>query len=250
MSRVAVTGASGKMGRSLVRALAGHRSLQLAAAVERPGSGDIGKDPGQVAGIGDTGIVIADDLASVTGRFDILIDFTIASATAENIEICASAGKKMVIGTTGLDVPAQQRLVELSRSMAIVQASNFSVGVNVTFRLLEVAAAMLGDSVDIEILEVHHRHKVDAPSGTALTMAEILAGHHSGRMPEIHSMRTGDIVGEHTVVLAGAGERIEIVHRAHSRENFAEGALRAAMWLEEVDSGLHDMRDVLGQGTS
>ena len=265
MTRVGITGAAGRMGKTLITALHDNDALTLSAAIERPGVDAIGADAGEIAGIGRTGVVIADDLAAVCDDFDVLIDFTIAQATAANVEVCANHGKRMVIGTTGLS-DEQTRAVETAAGkIAIVWAPNYAIGVNATFKLAEIAASIMGDSVDIEIIESHHRNKVDAPSGTALGLGRAVARSLGRDLSEVavygregqtgvrdratigfHSIRAGDIVGEHTVVFAGAGERLEITHRAESRTNFAEGALRAAGWITGKDSGLYDMRDVLG----
>lgn len=265
MTKIAVTGAAGKMGRTLIQTITETEGLEIAAAIERPGLSIIGTDAGQLAGVGHLNIPVTDQLALVCEDFDVLIDFTIATATVENMEICARFGRKMIIGTTGLTGKEKGRLTELVADMAVVFASNFSVGINAAFRLVEVAAQIFGDTVDIEILEAHHRHKADAPSGTALTMGEIIAdslgrdlkdiavygreGHTGERARNtigFHSLRAGDIVGEHTVVFTGLGERLEITHRAQSRVNFAEGAVRAASWVMGREKGLYDMRDVLG----
>jgi 4-hydroxy-tetrahydrodipicolinate reductase len=264
LTRIAITGAAGKMGRTLIQMISDMPGLEITAAIEKEGSSFVGVDAGELAGISKLGITVTDDLSSVCDAFDVLIDFTIASATLNNIDICAAAGRRMVIGTTGLSDDDKQHLKELTADMAVVFATNFSVGVNATFKLIEVAAEIFGDSVDIEIIEAHHRHKVDAPSGTALTMGELVSetlgrklddvathgreGHTGARNREtigFHSIRAGDIVGEHTVIFAGAGERVEITHRAHSRDNFAQGAVRAASWVMDKSSGLFDMRDVL-----
>ncbi len=239
--------------------------MQLTAAIERPDSSTIGGDAGELVGLGKLDVKVSGDLDAVCDAFDVLIDFTIASATAKNMEICARAGRKMVIGTTGLSELERERLNALSTEMSVVFATNYSVGVNATFRLLEVAAEIFGDDVDIEIIEAHHKYKVDAPSGTAITMGEVITNTLGRNLDEVavhgrkgltgereagtigfHSIRAGDIVGEHTVVFAGAGERLEITHRAHSRTNFAEGAIRAVSWVMNQSSGLYDMRDVLG----
>ena len=269
MIRIAVTGAAGKMGRTLIQTITETEGVVVSAAIEQPESAVIGADVGEIAGVGKLGISITGDLKSVCNDFDVLIDFTIASATAANVEVCAQAGRKMIIGTTGLGEEEKKRLGELASNIAVVFATNFSIGVNATFKLLEVATQIFGESVDIEIIEAHHRHKVDAPSGTALTMGEVIAGSLGRELQEVavhgrqgqtgersreaigfHSIRAGDIVGEHTVVFAGRGERVEITHRAHSRVNFAEGAVRAATWIMQQETGLFDMRDVLGLGTS
>ncbi len=265
MVNVAVTGASGRMGRTLIEALGNTAGLTLTAAVERPGLVEIGRDAGELAGVGTCGVKITDSLEAVCADFDVLIDFTIADATTANVEICRRNGRKMVIGTTGLNQDQLATLDTAAVQIPIVHASNFSVGVNVTFRLAEIAARILGDSVDVEILEAHHRHKVDAPSGTAVTLGQVIArelgrdlntdavygregftGERARRTIGFNSVRAGDIVGEHTVMFAGEGERIEITHRAQSRMNFAVGALRAAEFVAGRDHGIYDMRDVLG----
>ncbi len=263
--KIGVTGAAGKMGQTLIREVAASEGLKLTAAIEHPGSSMLGVDAGELAGVGHMDVAVVDDLSAVVGEFDVLIDFTIAAATVSNMEICAAANRNMIIGTTGLDDPQIRHLHVLGEHMAVVFAPNFSVGVNASFRLLQVAAAIFGDSVDIEILETHHRQKVDAPSGTALTMGKVIAdtlgrdlkgvaihgrvGHTGARKAKtigFHSVRAGDVVGEHTVVFAGQGERLEITHRAHSRLNFAEGALRAAVWVMTQPKGIYNMQDVLG----
>lgn len=268
MTNIAITGAAGRMGLTLVAAINEHPDLILAAALERQGVDAIGKDVGILAGLGPLGVPVTDNLAAVCDRFDVLIDFTVASATATNIEICRALGKKMVIGTTGLNAAQKATLTSAGNSIAIVFASNYSVGVNVTFKLAEIAAGILGTSVDIEIIEAHHRHKVDAPSGTALSLGEAIAGALGRNLNEVavhgregitgerdrntigfHAIRGGEIVGDHTVVFAGTGERLEITHRAQSRMNFAEGALRAASFVVNQSHGVYDMQQVLGLKT-
>jgi 4-hydroxy-tetrahydrodipicolinate reductase len=253
------------MGKTLIAAILEAEDVSLGAAVERPGLSLIGFDAGDVAGVGKLGVELVDDIESVVGDFDVLVDFTIADSTVKNLEICRAAGKKMVIGTTGLTTEQIRVLDECAQDMAIVFAPNMSVGINVTFKLLEIAAGILGDGVDIEIIESHHRNKIDAPSGTALGMGEIIASALGRNLADVavygrqgntgarddkaigfESIRAGDIVGEHSVMFAGAGERIEISHKAHSRMNFAQGALRAAAWLADKQTGRFDMQDVLG----
>lgn len=265
MTRIAITGCAGRMGKTLIAAIQETAGVSLGAAIERPGFSLIGSDAGDVAGVGRLDVELVDNLESVTGNFDVLVDFTIPEATASNLEICRAARKKMVIGTTGLTMEQIGLLDECALHTAIVFAPNMSVGVNVTFKLLEIAAGILGDDVDIEIIEAHHRNKIDAPSGTALGMGEVIAaaldrnladiavygrqgntGVRGGKTIGFESIRAGDIVGEHTVMFAGVGERIEISHKAHSRMNFARGALRAASWLTDRHSGRFDMQDVLG----
>lgn len=264
MTNIAITGAAGRMGKTLIAAVEETEGVRLAAAIESPGNPAIGVDAGEAAGVGKLGVPIVDSLESVCGKFDVLIDFTIAEATVSNLSVCAAHGKKMVVGTTGLDEAQKSELHDTGKKIAIVFAPNFSVGVNATFKLLEVAAGIFGDDVDIEVIEAHHRHKVDAPSGTALRMGEVVAhalgrdldkvaqhgreGHTGERERStigFHAIRGGDIVGDHTVVFAAAGERVEITHRAHSRVNFASGAVRAAAWLANKETGVYDMQDVL-----
>jgi 4-hydroxy-tetrahydrodipicolinate reductase len=265
MVNIAITGAAGRMGKTLITAVAETDGVELGAAIERPGMSVIGADAGEVAGIGKTGVSIVADLSKVMDRFDLLIDFTVVEATLANLALCQQSGKQMVIGTTGFEDSQKQTLQHSSEDIAIVFAPNMSVGVNVTFKLLEVAASIFGDDVDVEVIELHHRHKVDAPSGTALRMGEIVAkvlgrdlnevalfgregimGERKRETIGFESIRAGDSVGEHTVMFAGAGERVEISHKAQSRMNFAKGALRAALWLGDKESGLFDMQDVLG----
>ena len=257
MIRVAVNGAAGRMGRTLAEAIREADGLALTAAFEHPESPAIGDAA--------DGVRIGPDVAAGAADFDVLIDFTEPSATLEALAPCEAHGKGLVIGTTGFDAPGLERIRSASRRVPILMAPNMSVGVNATFRLIEMAARVLGDDVDVEVYEAHHRHKIDAPSGTAVRMGEILAktlgrdldtdavygrvgftGARDARTIGFHSVRGGDIVGEHTVVFAGAGERIEITHRAQSRKNFAMGALRAVRFVAERESGLFGMEDVLG----
>jgi len=263
--RIAIVGAAGRMGRSLVEACHDTSDMSLTAALERPGSPFLGKDAGELAGVGANRVMIADDLAGQADRFDVLIDFTRPEATMNNLDICRKAGKRMVIGTTGFSPEQRDVLVKAGNDIALVAAPNMSVGVNLCFKLLETAAKVLGDEVDIEIVEAHHRHKVDAPSGTALRMGEVVAqtlgrdlkacavygregntGERDRKTIGFATLRAGDIVGDHTVMFAGLGERVEITHKATSRMTFAKGALRAAQWVANKKQGLFDMQDVLG----
>ena len=265
MVRVAVTGAAGRMGRALIEACQQAEGVKLGAAIERQGSSVIGVDAGELAGVGRLNVPVVDSLAAVTGDFDVLIDFTRPEVTLANLAVCHKAGKKMVIGTTGLDDVQKAALREAADSIAIVFAPNMSVGVNLCLKLLDLAARVLGDEVDIEIIEAHHRHKVDAPSGTALRMGEVVAaalgrdikecavygregntGERDRKTIGFETIRAGDIVGEHTVMFASLGERVEITHKASSRMTFAKGAVRAAGWLMRHPKGLFDMQDVLG----
>src|SRR5690554_4272889 len=264
MLRVAVVGAAGRMGKTLIEAVRMVPALQLTAAIDRPESSLIGADVGELAGVGRIGVNLVGDLSSVLDQFDVLIDFTHPTVTLSNLAICRQAGKAMVIGTTGFSEAERQLLKDAGQEIAIVFAANFSVGVNLCLKLLDTAARVLGDDADIEIIEAHHRHKIDAPSGTALVMGEVIAKElgrdlkecaiygREGRTGErdrktigFETIRAGDIVGEHTVMFAGEGERIEITHKASSRMNFARGAVRAAAWLVKQEAGLYDMQDVL-----
>lgn len=264
-TRIAVTGAAGRMGRTLVGACQDFEGVRLAGAIEAPGNAFVGQDAGMLAGIGDIGMPVGDSLEAIGTDFDVLIDFTLADASTENIHICRAAGKCAVVGTTGFSAAQRAQVAKDAEHIALVLAPNMSVGVNLCFKLLEVAARALGDEVDVEIIEAHHRHKVDAPSGTAVRMGEVVAralgrdlaecavygrqghtGERDRRAIGFETVRAGDIVGEHTVMFAGTGERVEITHRASSRLNFAHGALRAARWIIGREPGIYDMQDVLG----
>ena len=263
MTRIAIAGAAGRMGRNLVMACAASEGVQLTQALERPDGPLIGSDAGVVAGIEVQGVIISDTLDAA--QFDVLIDFTHPTVTSLNVDFCLKHGKKMVIGTTGCDKDLVQKLEQAGDSIAIMYAPNMSVGVNLCLKLLQTAAKVLGDTVDIEIIEAHHRHKVDAPSGTALKMGEVIADSLGRNLSEcavygregqtgarerhtigFETIRAGDIVGEHTVLFASEGERIEITHKASSRMTFANGAVRAAHWISQKSSGLFGMDDVLG----
>lgn len=263
--KIGIIGAAGRMGRMLIEATLANPDATLAAAVDMPGSSLIGSDAGELVGQAACGVTLSDSLEKVVKDADVFIDFTVAAATLNNIDICRAAGTRLVIGTTGLNAEQQATLRAASKNVAICYAPNYSVGVNLCFKLLEVAASVLGDEVDVEIMEAHHRHKVDAPSGTALRMGEVVAqtlgrnlddcavygreGHTGARERAtigFATVRAGDIVGDHTVMFAGEGERVEITHKASSRMAFARGAVRAALWLGEKDNGLFDMQDVLG----
>lgn len=263
--RIAVVGASGRMGLCLIKAAALAKNAELAVAVSRPESLAIGRDAGELAGISVVGVKVGDNLASEVDQFDVLIDFTRPDASMAFIETCREAGKKIVIGTTGYSDAQKARISEAAKDVAIVMAPNMSVGVNLSLKLLEMTAKVMGDYTDIEVIEAHHRHKVDAPSGTALRMGEVIAdalgrdlkecaiygregntGERDRKTIGFSTIRAGDIVGEHTVMFADDGERVEITHKATSRMTFANGAVRAAVWLADKDSGLYDMQDVLG----
>jgi 4-hydroxy-tetrahydrodipicolinate reductase len=253
------------MGLCLIRAAVLADKAALVVAVSRPGSEDVGKDAGEIAGIGEFGVKIVDDLAVVLDQFDVLIDFTRPDASMGFIELCRQSGKQLVIGTTGYSDAQKAIINEAAKDVAIVLAPNMSIGVNLAFKLLEIAAKVMGNDTDIEIIEAHHRHKIDAPSGTALRMGEVIAetlgrdlkdcavygregnvGERDRKTIGFSTIRAGDIVGDHTVMFVDDGERLEITHKATSRMTFANGAVRAAIWLSDKPNGLYDMQDVLG----
>jgi len=265
MIRIAITGAAGRMGRTLIEACHQTPTVECSAALEHPNNTVIGSDAGEIAGIGKLGVTIVSDLSSVIDDFDVLIDFTVPEVTLANLFLCQSAKKRIIIGTTGFSEDQKADIQKSAQDIGIVFAPNMSVGVNLTFKLLEIAAKVLGNSVDIEIIEAHHRHKKDAPSGTALRMGEVIAqtldrdlakcavygregktGERERQTIGFETIRAGDIVGEHTVMFADMGERVEISHKASSRMTFANGAVRAAEWIMQHDQGLFDMQDVLG----
>ena len=264
MIRIAIAGAGGKMGRQLIQAVSQIEGVTLGAAFEREGSSLIGSDAGELAGIGLCGVKVTDNLLKAKDQFDVLIDFTRPEGTLAHLTFCVEHKKMMIIGTTGFDEAGKQAIANAAQQIAIVFAANFSVGVNLVLKLLEKATQIMGDYTDIEIIEAHHRHKVDAPSGTALAMGEAIAdalccnlneravycreGHTGERQKGaigFATIRAGDIVGEHTAIFADVGERVEISHKASSRMTFANGAVRAALWLAKQPVGLYDMRDVL-----
>jgi 4-hydroxy-tetrahydrodipicolinate reductase len=265
MTRVIVAGAAGRMGRRISCMVQQQEGLRLAGGFERADSPEVGRDIGELAGIGTLGIPVAGSVEEIMAQGDVIIDFTFHEATMALARKAAQAKKAMVIGTTGL---SQENLAELKGLCAhfpCVQSPNMAVGVNVLFKVARKVASILGDGYDIEIVEAHHRMKKDAPSGTALKLGEMVAegvnrdlaevgvyarhgiiGERSDREIGIQTIRAGDIVGEHTVYFAGAGERLEITHRAHSRDNFARGAALAAAWVAGQSNGLYTMFDVLG----
>ncbi len=264
MLNLAVTGAAGRMGRNLIQAAYENSNCQLGAAIEHESSPFIGHDAGEMAGVGTLNKVLVSQLDEVANDFGTLIDFTRPDVTLQNLATCVANGKNIVIGTTGFTDEEKQQINKASESIGVVFAPNMSVGVNLCFKLLDMAARVLGDDVDIEVIEAHHRHKVDAPSGTALRMGEVVAdalgrnlddcavygregvtGERDRKTIGFETIRAGDIVGDHTVMFAGIGERVEITHKASSRMTFANGAVRAALWLEQQANGLYDMQDVL-----
>ena len=265
MTRVAINGAAGRMGQALVTACHQTEQLELTAAVSRPSSPSVGQDAGLLAGLGPLGVTINDSLEAVIDTVDIVIDFTRPGPAMESLALCVRHKKALVIGTTGFSDSEKKTIKESAQTIPVVLAPNMSVGVNLCLNLLKIAAGVIGEETDIEIIEAHHRHKVDAPSGTALRMGEVVAealgrdlnssavwsreGHTGPRDPKsigFSVIRAGDIVGEHTVLFADEGERVEITHKASSRMTFAKGSMRAASWLIEQKAGLYDMQDVLG----
>ena len=265
MAKVIIAGAAGRMGRRIGFMVNEHPELEIAAGFERPDSPDVGKDMGELGGYGSTGITVAGDLASVIDQGDVIIDFTFHKATMEIARQAAQKNRPMVIGTTGLSQENLEELAELCNSFPCVQAPNMAVGVNVLFKLAAKVASILGNDYDMEIVEAHHRMKKDAPSGTAMKLGELMAqavgrdldkdgvfarhgiiGERTDTEIGLQTIRAGDIVGEHTVYFAGAGERLELTHRAHSRDNFARGAAMAAAWVVKQSNGLYNMFDVLG----
>ncbi|MDH3229116.1 MAG: 4-hydroxy-tetrahydrodipicolinate reductase [Alphaproteobacteria bacterium] len=263
--KIGVVGAAGRMGRMLVRQAGENRDCALAGATERPDSEAVGQDAGMLAGIGEIGVAVGDDAAAMIAHVDAVIDFTAPGATVAHAALAAQAGAAMVIGTTGLADSHMEALRRAARHVPVVVAPNMSAGVTLLMALVEQVARTLDDTYDIEIFEMHHRHKVDAPSGTALGLGRAAAAGrdvdldavarmaregHTGARPRgeigFATLRGGDVVGDHTVVFAGDGERIELTHKASSRQVFAAGAVRAALWTRGKPPGLYAMRDVLG----
>lgn len=265
--RAAIRGAAGRMGKTILEVIGATEGITVGAALEQRDSPALGLDAGDQAGIGRLGVNVTDHIESVLDDFDVLIDFTRADALTESLAACRAGNKRMVIGITGLSAAQQQALRAAGEQLAIVFAPNMSVGVNLCFKLAQLAAGIVGDSTDIEIIEAHHNRKIDAPSGTALRLGEIVAAELGRDLAEcavygregvtgprerktigFETVRAGDIVGEHTVMFAGAGERVEIRHVATSRKTFAGGAVRAAQWIMDRETGLYSMQDVLGLG--
>lgn len=265
MIRAIVCGAAGRMGGRIIAMIHEADDFTLAGAVERPGNPRIGQDAGEVAGIGKIGIPLVGDLGTVIGEGQVVIDFTSPQATMTHLAISAQAKVPAVVGTTGFGAVDLNSIQELSSAAPCVLSPNMSIGVNVLLKVLAQVARTLGDAYDVEIIETHHRFKKDAPSGTALKMAQVIAealgreldktgiygrkglvGERGKEEIAIHALRAGDVIGDHTVIFGGMGERIEITHRAHTRDNFARGALCAARWIIGRPPGLYDMHDVLG----
>ncbi|MDP2284113.1 MAG: 4-hydroxy-tetrahydrodipicolinate reductase [Pseudohongiella sp.] len=266
MIRIAIAGVAGRMGRTLVQAVVDKAdTAKVCAGITLPDDPQLGTDIGLIAGVGALGVMACQSLATCLEDFDVLIEFTSPEATLEHLGQCVAAGKAMIIGTTGFTTEQKQQISMAARTIPVVFAPNMSAGVNISLKLLQLAAKALGDDVDIEIVEAHHRHKKDAPSGTALRMGEVIAealgrklddvavygregitGERDRKTIGFATIRGGDIVGDHTVIFAGQGERLEITHKASSRMTFASGAVRAAIWLGSRPAGLYSIDDVLG----
>lgn len=262
---IAIIGANGRMGRMLIDAVAQHPNAQLAAAIDRPHSALLGADAGELIGIGRLGVPLVGRLESVIAHCDAVIDFSSPAATLQHAQVCAQAGKSLVVGTTGFSAEEKAQLLSFQTQIPLCIAANFSTGVNLCLKLLKIAAQVIGEDTDIEIVEAHHRHKVDSPSGTALRMGEVVAEALGRNLTDVAlygregqigprdkntigfaTVRGGDVVGDHTVMFLAEGERVEITHKASSRTSFARGAVRAAIWLHGQPAGLYDMQDVLG----
>lgn len=262
---IGVIGAGGRMGRMLIEAVQDNPQTTLSAAIERQGSSLVGADAGEVAAIERLNIKIVDDLVAVIDDIDVLVDFSLPDATEQNMQTCAEHKVAMVIGTTGFNEQQEQVLTEASKHIPIVYAGNYSTGVNLSLKLLAMAAKAFGDEADVEVIEAHHKHKIDAPSGTAYMMAEAVAEARGQDLKEvaiygregqtgarekgtigIHAIRGGEIIGDHTVMFIADGEVVEITHRARARMTFAAGAVRATTWIVQQKAGQYNMQDVLG----
>ncbi len=265
MIKAIVAGAAGRMGGRVIHLIEAAEGITLAGALEQPGHAAVGKDVGEVAGLPSRGLKVAGSLAEILGQGDMLIEFTHPEPSLSHLREVAAQGKAMVLGTTGFSPSQIAEIHALGARTRLVFAPNMSVGVNLMFKVVADIAGVLGDGYDVEIVEAHHRLKKDAPSGTALKLAQVIAaalnrdlekvgvyarrGIIGERRPDeigIQTVRAGDIVGEHTVIFGGVGERLEIIHRAHSRDNFARGAVRAALWVVSQPPACYDMQDVLG----
>lgn len=265
MVKAIVNGAAGRMGGRIIALIQEIDGVNLSGAVERRGQQSVGRDAGEVSGWGRIGIAISDDLSKIIDNTDAIIDFTMPKSTLESLKIAADKKKAAVIGTTGFSKDEMEEIKNLTKNIPCVLSPNMSVGVNLMFKTIADIARILGDDYDIEIVEAHHRFKKDAPSGTAMKMAEVIAeavnrnlnevavyerhgmtGERKKKEIGIQTVRAGDIVGEHTVIFGGMGERLEVTHKAHTRDNFARGAIRAAKWVVKQKPGLYNMMDVLG----
>ncbi|MBN1472794.1 MAG: 4-hydroxy-tetrahydrodipicolinate reductase [Syntrophaceae bacterium] len=265
MVKAVILGAGGRMGGRIINTIAATDGITMVGAVEQSGHPIVGRDVGQGLGLGRTGIIVDDHIDACIEKGDVVIDFTQHEASLKNLEAAVEKRRAIVIGSTGFTTDEMKKVQELAAHARCVLSPNLSIGVNVMFKIIEEAAKILGEDYDVEIIEAHHHFKKDAPSGTAEKMAQIIAeslgrdiekegvyarkgmiGERSKTEIGIQTIRAGDIVGEHTVLFAGIGERLEFIHRAHSRDNFAKGAVRAAKWIVNQKNGLYDMQDVLG----
>jgi len=265
MLKCVVVGAAGRMGQRVIHTINTTQDVKLVGAVETPTHPAIGEDAGDIVGLGKTDIQIKCELDEVVHLGDVIIDFTNHTASLNHLNVAAQSKKPMVIGSTGFSIEEMEEVKVLCKSCRCVLSPNMSVGVNLMFKVIEDISKVLGDDYDIEVVEAHHRFKKDSPSGTAMKACQIIAqtlerdlddvgvygrrgilGERTGREIGIHAIRAGDIVGDHTIIFGGLGERLEITHRAHSREGFARGAVKAAKWIVNQEDGLYDMQDVLG----
>ena len=264
-TRVIILGAAGRMGRMLVSAVLADADLRLAGAIDRAEAPEIGQDAGQLAGCGPCGIAVTTDLDAIADEADVLIEFTAPEATLAHAEIARAHRKPIVIGTTGLSPEQRARLGTIAAETPVFQSPNMSLGVNLLFKVLPLIARALGSDYDVEVIETHHHHKVDAPSGTALKLAEVVAEGQGTKLEDraiygrqgiqprqageigIHAVRAGSVVGDHIVLFANEGEQIEVTHRAYSRQTFVFGALRAAKWLAPKSPGFYTMGDLLAE---
>jgi 4-hydroxy-tetrahydrodipicolinate reductase len=265
MIKAVVTGAGGRMGGRIITLLSADDDIKLSGAVEQKGHVLIGRDVGESLGLGKTGVIVSDDAPTCIDKGDVVIDFTSHEVSMRNLEVAAEKKRAIIIGSTGFTADEMGRIKELAVKTRCVLSPNMSIGVNVMFKVLEYAAGILGNTYDVEIVEAHHNLKKDAPSGTALKMAQIISdklnrdlekvgiyarkgmiGERTKAEIGIQTVRAGDIVGEHMVMFGGTGERLEFIHRAHNRDNFARGAILAAKWIVDQKNGFYDMQDVLG----
>ena len=265
MQKIAVAGAAGRMGGRIIALSGEYEGIEIAGAFERAGHKDLGKDVGEIAGAGPLGVKLSEGVLSVIDAAELVIDFTAPEATIANMEEAAARGKAMVIGTTGIDKAGQEKIRSLSSKVPCVYAGNMSLGINLLMKIVGDIAGALGPDYDVEVIEAHHKMKKDAPSGTALMLAGAAAdalgldldrdgvferhgiiGERKKGEIGVQTIRGGDIVGEHTVMFIGMGERVEVSHRVSNRDTFARGALKAALWLKGKGPGLYNMQDVLG----
>ena len=264
LTKILVIGIAGRMGKTIAGCIEDTEGVELGGGTEQSGSPHIGKDIGDVADIGNKGVAVSDDLAAALATCDSVIDFTTPESSMETLKVCAEKGKAVVVGTTGFSPEQRDEIEQIGKTIPCVVAPNMSIGVNVLFKLVADAAKVLGDAYDVEIVEAHHKFKKDAPSGTAVRISEIVADSLGRNLEEvgvygrkgiavrtpkeigIHTLRAGDIIGEHRVLFGGMGENFEVFHRAQSRETFARGSVRAAQWILNQPSAVYDMQDVLG----